>query len=130
MLGDFNLSTENPNLRNFMCSFDLDNLINSPTCYKSINLTCIDLILPNKKNHFQQSATFESGLSDHHKLITTILRKTISKGNSKKMFYRDCKRFDQMKFETELKLKLNSQTNLTYSIFQTVFLETRSHRLK
>ena len=28
-------------------------------------------------------ATFETGLSDHHKLITAILRKTISKGNSK-----------------------------------------------
>ena len=27
------------------------------------------------------------------------------------------------KFETELKLKLNSQTNLSYSTFQTVFLE-------
>ena len=130
LLGDFNLSTENPNLKNFMCSFDLESLIDSPTCYKSINPTCIDLILTNKKNHFMKSTTFETGLSDHHKLITTILRKTISKSNSKKMFYRDCKRFDQMKFETELKLKLNSQTNLTYSIFQTVFLETRSHRLK
>ena len=44
-----------------------------------------------------KSATFETGLSDHHKLITTILRKTISKDNSKKMFYRDYKRFDRKK---------------------------------
>ena len=123
LLGDFNLSTENPNLKNFMCSFDLESLINSPTCYKSTNPSCIDLILTNKKNHFMKSATFETGLSDHHKLITTILRKTISKGNSKKMFYRDYKRFDQKKFETELKLKLNSQTNLSYPTFQAVFLE-------
>ena len=123
LLGDFNLSTENPNLKNFMCSFDLESLINSPTCYKSTNPSCIDLILTNKQNHFMKSATFETGLSDHHKLITTILRKTISKGNSKKMFYRDYKRFDQKKFETELKFKLNSQTNLSYSTFQEVFLE-------
>ena len=34
-----------------------------------------------------------------------------------------CKRYDQRKFETELKLKLNSQTNLSYSTFQAVFLE-------
>ena len=33
------------------------------------------------------------------------------------------KRYDQRKFETELKLKLNSQTNLSYSTFQAVFLE-------
>ena len=39
------------------------------------------------------------------------------------MFYRDYKRFDQKKFETELKFKLNSQTNLSYSTFQAVFLE-------
>ena len=59
----------------------------------------------------------------HHKLITTILRETISKGSSKKMFYRDYKRFYPKKFETELKLKSNSQTNLSYSTFQAVLLE-------
>ena len=123
LLDDFNLSTENPNLKNFMCSFDLESLIDLPTSYKSINLTSIDLILTNKKNHFMKSPTFETGLSDHHKLITAILRKTISKRNSNKMFYRDYKRFYQKKFGTELKLKLNSQTNLNYSIFQAVFLE-------
>ena len=39
------------------------------------------------------------------------------------MFYRDYKRFEKKKFETELKLKLNSQKNLSYSTFQAVFLE-------
>ena len=39
------------------------------------------------------------------------------------MFYRDYKRFDWNKFETELKLKLNPQTNLRYSTSQAVFLE-------
>ena len=106
------MSTEKPNLKNFMCSFDLERLMDSPTCYKSVNPTCIDLVLTSKKKNFMKSATFETGFSDHHKLATTILRNTLSKGNSKKMFYRDCKRFDQKKFETELKLTLNSQTNL------------------
>ena len=52
-----------------------------------------------------------------------MLRKTISKGNSKEIFYRHYKIFDQKKFETKLKLKLNSQTNLSYSTFRAVFLE-------
>ena len=39
------------------------------------------------------------------------------------MFYRDYKRFDQKKFETEMKLKLSWETNLSYSTFQAVFLE-------
>ena len=39
------------------------------------------------------------------------------------MFYRDYKRFDQQKFETELTLKLNSETNRVFCTFQAVFLE-------
>ena len=114
---------ENHNLKNFICSFDLENLMDSPTCCKSINPNCIDLNLTNKKNHFVKSTMFETDLSDHHKLTTTMLRKTITKSNFKNMFYRDYKRFDQKKFETELKLKLNSQTNLSYSTFQAVLQE-------
>ena len=75
LLGNFKFSTDNPNLNNFMCSFHLERLIDSPTCYKSINPTCIDLILIKKKIHFMKSATFETDLFDHHKLITTTLRK-------------------------------------------------------
>ena len=49
LLGDFNMSTTNLNLKNFMCSFDLDSLIDLPTCYKSKNPTCTDLILIKKR---------------------------------------------------------------------------------
>ena len=47
----------------------------------------------------------------------------MSKVNSKNIFYRDYKEFEQRKIETELTLKLNLQTNLSYSTFQAVFLE-------
>ena len=53
-LSDFNISTENPNLKNFMCSFDHESLIGLPTCYKSINPTCIDLILTKKNKSFYE----------------------------------------------------------------------------
>ena len=75
-----------------------------------------------QKNHFVKCATFKTGLSDHHKQ-TTILRKTISKGNYINIFCSDYKRFDQKKFETEQKLKLNSQKKLNYSTFQALFQE-------
>ena len=95
LLGDFNLSTENPNFKNLHNSFDLESLIKIPTCYKSLSSpTSIDLMLTNKKNFFMKSTTFETGMSDFHKLTTTILRKTISKGNAKKIFCRDYKAFD------------------------------------
>ena len=68
----------------FTNSFDLDSLIDSRICYEPVSPTCIDLILTNIKNLFMRCATFESGVCDHYKLTTTLLRKTISKGNSKK----------------------------------------------
>ena len=52
LLGDLNLSRENP--KNFMCSFDLESLIDLPTCHKSINPTCIDLILTNSDQLFYE----------------------------------------------------------------------------
>ena len=125
LLGDFNLSTENPNFKNLLNSFDLESLIKIPTCYKSLSSpTSIDLILTNKKNFFMKSTTFETGMSDFHKLTTTILRKTISKGNAKKIFYRDYKAFDHSTFETRLQSKLKSETIIDYSQFQSIFLET------
>ena len=125
LLGDFNLSTKNPNFKNLLNSFDLESLIKIPTCYKSLSSpTSIDLILTNKKNFFMKSTTFETGMSDFHKLTTTILRKTISKGNAKKIFYRDYKAFDHSTFETRLQSKLKSETIIDYSQFQSIFLET------
>ena len=38
-----------------------------------------------------KSTTFETGISDFHKLTTTISRKTISKGNANKISHRNDK---------------------------------------
>ena len=125
MLGDFNLSTENPNFRNILYSFGLESHIKIPTCYKSLSsLTYIDLMLTNKKTLFTKSITFETWMFDFRKLTRTILRKTISKGNAKNIFYRDYKAFDQNTFETRLQSKLTLETTINYSQFQSIFLET------
>ena len=49
-----------------------------------------------------KSSAYESGLSDFHKLTTTILRKSITKGNQRNILDRDYKIFDQKKFEDQL----------------------------
>ena len=121
MLGNFHLSTENPNFKNILNSFDLERLIKIPPLSSP---TCTDLILTNKESLFMKSTTFETGMCDFHKLTTTILRKTISKGNSKKIFYRDYKAFDHNAFEKRLQLKLTSETIIDYLQFQSIFLET------
>ena len=69
VIGDFNLPVENSHLEAIIQAYDLSSLIKKPTCYQSHTPSCIDLILTNRKHLFQLSNTFETGLSDHHKLI-------------------------------------------------------------
>ena len=52
---------------------DLTNLVDEPTCYKNSDKpTCIDLILTNYPNFFQQNSVFEKGLSEFHMMVVTI----------------------------------------------------------
>ena len=53
-----------------MNTFNLESLINEPTCFQSASPTCIDFILTNKKSLFKNSNVLEVGISDHHRLIT------------------------------------------------------------
>ena len=59
LIGDFNLTVNNKNLGVFMNTFNLESLINKPTCFQSSNPTCINLILTNKKSFFKISNVLE-----------------------------------------------------------------------
>ena len=54
-IGDFNLTVNNKHHGVFMNTFNLDSLINKPTCFQSVNPTRIDLILTIKKSLFKNS---------------------------------------------------------------------------
>ena len=58
------------------------------------------------------------------KLTTTILKKSITKGNPKNILHRDYKIFDQKKFEDQLRPQLASIKTVDYSQFQEIFLKT------
>ena len=55
LIGDFNLTVNKKILGVLMNTFNLESLINKPTCFQSANPTCIDLILTNKKTLFKNS---------------------------------------------------------------------------
>ena len=86
--------------------FGLTNLIKKPTYFKSQNSTLLDLILTNRPRSFMQSHNFETGLSDCHKLVCSILRASFKKLPPKIIKYRDQKHFDQKKFLHDLDSKL------------------------
>ena len=107
------MTTENNHLNNLLQTYDLTALIKEPTCYQSQNPNIIDHFLTNLKT-FKHCQTFETGLSDHHKLISTIMKSGIFKGPPKKKIYRSCKKFDNQCFSNALREELESLEVDTY----------------
>ena len=87
LMGDFNLTIENKHLEELLSLFNIKSLISSPTCFQSINPTCIDLILTNQEDLFSNSNnTCEVGISDHHHLVSKMHNKKILKAITKIYF--------------------------------------------
>ena len=120
ILGDFNMEPSDSILKTFMQSHNLFNLIKSNTCFKGRG-SCIDLILTNRKFCFKNSSTFETGLSDHHHLIYSMLKTTFKKEDSKRLIYRDYKNFNNEYFQNDLKNGL-SKCPKNYESFENVFV--------
>ena len=120
ILGDFNLEPDSPILISFMQSLNLFNIIKSNTCFKGHG-TCIDLILTNRKYCFKHSSTLETGLSDHHHLIYSMLKTTFKKNEPKLFKYRDYKKFDSTAFHTDLQNKLDEGPKV-YQNFEDTFV--------
>ena len=99
---------DNPNFNELIEDHELSALLSEPTYFKSINPTCIANFLTSKKTHFMKTLPFETGVSDHHKLIGTKQRSVFPKGKPKKLFYRCYKNFGNETFEEELKRYLFS----------------------
>ena len=76
-----------PALTLIMKSFNLFNLIKTNTCFKG-KWSCIDLILTNIKYCLGHSSTFETGLSDHHHLVYSMLKTCFKRAESKHLIYR------------------------------------------
>ena len=108
LMGDFNMTLDNPNFNELIEDHQPSDLISEPTCFESINPTCIDNFLTSKKTCFMNTLTFETDVSNHHKHIGTMLRSTFVKDKSKKISYCRYKNFDNEKIEEKLKKQLPS----------------------
>ena len=83
------------------------------------------MVLTNRPRRFPNSTIIESGLSNHHKLIISVLKSFFQKLAHISIKYRDYKKFDVMKFRIEL---INSLSNfmeggISYQIFENLFME-------
>ena len=53
--GDFNMETTHTDVQYFLDNLELYNLIKGKTCFKSVQRSCIDLMLTNKEHNFMHS---------------------------------------------------------------------------
>ena len=125
LLGDWNSAVTEKKMENFCETYNLQNLIKDPTCYKNpTNPSSIDVMLTNKKLSFQNSMTVETGLSDFHKMTVTVMKRYFKKKDPVTIVYRDLKSFDGLKFRDEIREKLEKVQNLDIDIFKNIFTST------
>ena len=73
----------------------------------------IDVILTNFKYNFMHSKALETGLSEFHKMVCTVMRNIYSRQEPIKITYQDHKGFDEMKLSNYCK-KSRSQNPINY----------------
>ena len=98
-LDDFNTCINDNAMKSFRSLNDLTSLIDQPTCYKNPDKpTCIDLILTNRPNYFQQNIVFET----MSLMVVTELKMGFQKLKPHIVAYRDYKDFDNEKFRSDI----------------------------
>ena len=101
ILGAFNLELTVSVLMAFSDSSSLTNLIKTNTCFQGKD-SCTDLILTNRKFYFTFTSTYETGISDHHHMIYTMLNSCFQNTEPKLLNYRDFESFSPQDFEQDL----------------------------
>ena len=90
------------------------------TCFKGDGGSCIDLLITNSKFSFMKTNSFETGLSDHHHMIYTILKTKFEKFEPKKSIYRNFKQYDSDQFKLDI---FNSMSAMrTHAAFENNFV--------
>ena len=92
VLGDLNLKLSSLSMLSFMDSQNFVNLIKNKIFLKAAG-SCIGLILRNRKYSFKNNSSYETGLSDHHHLIYSVVKTTFKCEEPKKSIYRNYSNF-------------------------------------
>ena len=124
IIEDFNMEIEDPILHSLMEDHNLNSLVKTPTCFKSDRGRCIDLILTNKQHSCFSSQTFETGFSDFHHLVYTILKTTSIKLPPKKIKDRCYRNFSESKFHNDLTKRFRAHPSNDYNDFERSFILT------
>ena len=80
IMGDFNMQECDEHMKGMLVSYNLINIVKENTCFKGPP-KCNDLILTNRKYHFQNTFAMTTGFSDFHKMTVTVLKSEFVKSD-------------------------------------------------
>ena len=124
-MGDFNTDDKGQNISNFVESYSLRNIVEALTCFKSDRPKTIDLILTNRTSNLQNITSIETGLSDFHCMIATVVKGGFIKMGPKIINHRDYCKVDIHRFRCDLNdslLRQYHQASNSYDVFDTMIL--------
>ena len=105
-MGDLNLEVSENCLNGFCHVNSLKNFNRGATCSKSSNNPlCIDLFLTNQQQCFQKTHAIETGISDFHRMVVTVMNTHYKKQKPKTIQNRNYKHF----YEQSFNFKLNNE---------------------
>ena len=106
---DFNMTTSNPILYKFFDTFALSPLNINPIYFKNSKIQVASMFWRQIWNLvLWKQKVFETGISDHHKMIFAIMKFDCTRGIPKTKFYQNYHKFDIDYFSSELSRQLNS----------------------
>ena len=79
-------------------------------------------MMTNSGNSFQNTQMVNTGFSDFHVMIVTVLKTTFPKVKPKTLVYRDYSKFIQQDFHAELRAKIQVSNVGSYVSFENIFL--------
>ena len=90
LMVDYNTEITNATMQEFCESYFLEIMVKKPTCFKNpAKPTCVDLIIANKPGMFQNAKTYETSLSNFHKLVVSTMKLSYKKRPPRMSKYRD-----------------------------------------
>ena len=82
--------------------FDMSCLLSNPTCFKGYQGTLLDVFLTNRPKKLYKSTSVETGISDFHHIIITVMKGSNQKPSQKYLTSRSYKKNDETKFLHDL----------------------------
>ena len=78
IIGDFNICVEEISMSGFCDTFGFKSIIKDATCYQNLeNPSSMGLILTNNPRSFRISGVIETGLSDFHRTVVTVMKTSL-----------------------------------------------------